>query len=122
MISFKATKAAGFLLASAGVLLHANSVLAADYVADAQTQASNLLAGVNGRDNTAEVAPAISVDHEKSVDPQDQARQLILGETNADRDANRVIGGDSSVASARAMRAAANPQDSARRMIMTVAD
>jgi hypothetical protein len=95
MISFKQRKALGFLLASAGILLHANGALAAGFAGDAQAQAS--------------------------LDPQDQARQLILGKTNADLDATRAIARNVDVTPLRRLRrVAADPQDSARRMLLAV--
>ena len=71
-----------FVLIAATILLHANSVLAAEFVRDAQMQARDLLSGtVGGRAKIVDASPAISADgHQISnLDPQEQARQLILG-------------------------------------------
>ena len=122
MISFKRRKALGFLLASAGILLHANGALAAGFTGDAQAQASDLLSGTGGRANPVHVVPAMSTDHAQAfLDPQDQARQLILGKTNADLDATRAIARDLDMTPVRGLRrVAADPQDSARRMLLAV--
>ena len=120
MISFERNKALGFLLATAGILLHANGALAAGFTGDAQAQAGDLLSGTGGRANPLHVAP--SADRAQAfVDPQDQARRLILGETNADLDANRAIAPNLDATPPRGMRrVAADPQDSARRMLLAV--
>jgi hypothetical protein len=70
------------MLASAGLLLCANGALAAEVVGDAQMQARDLLSGtVGGRAKTADVSSAIPTDvrHVRNLDPQEQARDLILG-------------------------------------------
>ena len=123
MISFKPGKALGFVLASAGILLHAHGALAADVVGDAQMQARDLLSGTTGgRSRTVQVA-AISADdaHVFNVEPQEQARQLILGKPSGHRAAGRVTGRDLEMTSVRgARRAEADPQDAARRMLRAV--
>jgi hypothetical protein len=70
------------MLASAGLLLCANGALAAEVVGDAQMQARDLLSGtVGGRPKIADVSSAIPADdrHVLNLDPQEQARDLILG-------------------------------------------
>jgi hypothetical protein len=74
------------MLASAGILLYANGALAAEFVGDAQTQAKDLLSGtVGGRARVADVSSAIRTDdrHVLNLDPQEQARDLILGKSFA---------------------------------------
>ena len=64
------------VLISAAILLHANNVLAAESVGDAQMQARDLLSGtVGGRAKTVDASPAIPADgHQTSnLDPQEQA-------------------------------------------------
>jgi hypothetical protein len=124
MISFKPSKALGFVLASAGILLHAHSALAADALGDAQMQARDLLSRtIGGRSKTVQVAAAISADdaHAFNVEPQEQARQLIVGKPSGDRVAGRVTGSDLEMTSVRGVRRAeADPQDTARRMLLGV--
>src|SRR5258706_12483800 len=78
----------GLVLTSALFSLHANTALAAEVVDDAQMQARDLLSGtVGGRAKTLDQSPTFSTDGHQasSLDPQDQARRLILGEPNAGR-------------------------------------
>jgi hypothetical protein len=119
MIPFKSIKALGIVLASAGILLHAHGALAADVTGDAQMQARDLLSGtVAGRSKTAQVAAAISADdtHASNVEPQEQARQLILGKPSGDRVADRLIGSDFEMQLA-VRRAEVDPQEAARRLL-----
>jgi hypothetical protein len=122
MISFKPTMALAFALASAGTLLHANGVLAADLIGDPQTQARDLLSGnIGGRSKSVQIAPVVSVDdaHAFSVEPLEQARQLILGKPSGDRVPGPIIGTDAKMTSARGVRRAeADPQDAARRLLL----
>jgi hypothetical protein len=70
------------MLASAGFLLCANGVLAAEIVGDAQMQASDLLSGTaDGQNTIADVSSAIPTDDRNvlNLDPQEQARDVILG-------------------------------------------
>jgi hypothetical protein len=74
------------MLASAGLLLCANGALAAEVAGDAHMQASDLMSGtVGGRPKFADVSPAASTDdrHVPTLDPQEQARELILGKNYA---------------------------------------
>ena len=122
MISFKPTMALAFALASSGTLLHANGVLAADSVGDPQTQARDLLSGnIGERSKIAQIAPVVSVDgaHAFNVEPQEQARQLILGKPSGDRVPGAIIGTDAKTTSVRGVRRAeADPQGAARRMLL----
>jgi hypothetical protein len=69
------------MLASAGFLICANGALAAEVVGDAQMQARDLLSGtVGGQPKFADVSSAPSDDRDVLyLDPQEQARDLILG-------------------------------------------
>ena len=70
------------MLASAGLLLCANGALASEVVVDAQMQARDLLSGtVGGQSKIADVSSASPADdrHALNLDPQQQARELILG-------------------------------------------
>jgi len=74
------------MLASAGLLLCANGAFAAESIGDAQMQARDLLSGtVGGEPKFAHVSSANPTDDRPAVylDPQEQARELILGENFA---------------------------------------
>src|SRR6202051_1895517 len=74
------------MLASAGLVLCANGALAAEVVGDAQMHASDLMSGtVGGRPKFADVSSAIPTDdqHVQILDPQEQARDLLLGKNFA---------------------------------------
>jgi hypothetical protein len=118
MISFKPTMALALVLASAGALLHANGVLAADSIGDPQAQARDLLSGnIGERSKSVQV---VSVDaHVFNVEPQEQARQLILGKPSGGRVAGPIIGADAKTTLVRGVgRAGADPQGAARRMVL----
>src|SRR6266436_9373346 len=77
----------GLVLISAAFLFQADNVLAAEATVDAQMQARDLLSGtVGGRAKTVDESPANPADGHQasSLDPQEQARQLILGKPKAD--------------------------------------
>ena len=101
----------GLVLSASLFLLQANHVMAAEAVGDAQTQARELLSGtVGGRTSVVDESRAIASgsDQTPSLDPQEQARQLILGKPNVGGSQRRPVDhltyGD--------------PQESARRMIL----
>ena len=74
------------MLASAGLLLCANGAFAAGVAGDAQMQAGDLLSGTVGRRPTfADASSAIPTDDRQVpyLDPQEQARTLILGKNFA---------------------------------------
>jgi hypothetical protein len=106
-----------FALLSAGLLLQSNTLFAAEIASDAQVQARDLLTGtVDGRPKIVDRSPAISNDRAQSsvVDPQEQARRLILGPPS--------VGGiaDRTATSAESERGHGygDPQELARRMIL----
>jgi hypothetical protein len=111
------------MLASAGLLLCANGALAAEVVGDAQTQARDLLSGtVGGQSKIAEVSPADDR-HALNLDPQEQARELILGK-NVDGTAHRAATLDSRTGAIpaasvqRTRRADIGGQELAERMLL----
>ena len=121
MISFKPTMALALVLASAGTLLHANGVLAADSIGDPHARARDLLSGnIAERSKSVQIASFVSVDtHVSNVEPQEQARQLILGKPSGGRVAGPIIGADAKKTSVRGVgRAEADPQGAARRMVL----
>jgi hypothetical protein len=117
-----------FVLMAAAILLHANNVLAAEFVGDAQMQARDLLSGtVGGKAKTLDASSAISAhgDQTSNLDPQDQARELILGKRTVGRVAGRRVALDSKAkvseaVPARGKRRECDAQESARRMILGI--
>jgi hypothetical protein len=117
----------GLVLISAAFLFQADNVLAAEAAGDAQMQARDLLSGtVGGRARTVDESRANSADgHQTSnLDPQEQARQLILGKPNVDGTNGRAAVLEPKVNTTQAASARsdhgtyADPQESARRMIL----
>jgi hypothetical protein len=115
------------VLISAAILLHVNNGLAADLVGDAQMRARDLLSGtVNGQAKTFDASPAIPADSHRTpnLDPQEQARQLILGKPNFGGAAGRKVAIDSKTKITPAVsvrgkrRGYSDPQKSAQRMIL----
>jgi hypothetical protein len=114
------------MLASAGLLLCANGALAAEVIGDAQMQARDLLSGtVGGRSTFADVSSAIPTDdrHVLNLDPQEQARDLILGKhfaATADQAANLDSKTDAMPAASaqRIRRAVIGSQELAQRMLL----
>jgi hypothetical protein len=89
------------MLASAGLLLCANGAFAAEVAGDAQMQARDLLSGtVGGEPKFAAASSASPTDvrHAPYLDPQEQARGLILGKNFADT-SDRAASRDSTTAS-----------------------
>jgi len=117
-----------FVPMAAAILLHANMVLAAEFVGDAQMQARDLLSGtVGGRAKIVDALPAISAHgpETSNLDPQDQARELILGDRTLGRLARRRVALDSKtkVSAALPERGKARESDAqelARRMILFI--
>lgn len=112
---------------SAAILLQAYNVQAAEMVDDAQMQARDLLSGtVNGRAQTFVPSSAIPAGAQRTpnLDPQEQARRLILGKPNVRGGARLRVAIDSKKrvtpgASARAEgRGYSDPQELAQRMIL----
>ena len=110
----------GLLLVSSLVLLQANSVLAAETAVDAQIQAGDLLSGtVGGRARIADESRAIRSDGDQTsgLDPQEQARQLILGKPSLGETHGRGVDHRASDDRGEA-RTGEDAQESARRMIL----
>src|SRR5260370_40366758 len=117
----------GLVLISAVLLFHPDNALAAESEVDAQMQARDLLSGtVAGRAKTVDESPANPADGHQasSLDPQEQARQLILGKPKADDSNGRAaaLGPKMNTAPAVSTRRTddtyEDPQESARRMIL----
>jgi hypothetical protein len=115
----------GLVLISAAFLL-GNGVLAAEAAGDAQSQARDLLSGtVDGRAKVVDQLPATEADGVRApgLDPQEQARQLILGKPISSRLNGPAAGlADTSAAPLESTqgghRTYADPQELARRMIL----
>jgi hypothetical protein len=112
---------------TAGLLLHAHGVFASDSVGDAQAQARALL-------DRPVVSRVMSIDDSTAIqakghvvprsDPQKEARALLLGKPEEGSVAQSAIAFDSTregaqSISARDGRAYTDPQESARRMILS---
>jgi hypothetical protein len=117
----------GLVLVSAAFLLHGNGVLAAEPAGDAQLQARDLLSGtVGGRARVVDASPASGPDGVRApgLDPQEQARQLILGKPISDRikEPAAALGTQANatpaVSTGGGHRTHADPQELARRMIL----
>jgi hypothetical protein len=117
----------GLALLSAVFLFQANYVFGAEFVGDAQMQARDLLSGtVGGRAKTVDASPAIPADGHRtpSLDPQEQARQLILGKPDSGGNKGRAVALEPTVNATPAASTQGNhrtypdPQESARRMIL----
>jgi hypothetical protein len=115
------------ILIAAAILLHPTNVLASEFVGGAQMQARDLLSGtVGGQAKTVDKSLPKSDDGDQTsnVDPQDQARQLILGETNFGRSNGRAMALEPKMNATPALstqgnpRTYSDPQESARRMIL----
>ena len=102
------------------------TALATGVVGDAQMQARDLLSGtVGGRSTFADVSSAIPTDdrHVLNLDPQEQARDLILGKhfaATADQAANFDSKTDATIVASvqRTDRADIDGQELARRMLL----
>jgi hypothetical protein len=115
----------GLVLFSSLFLLQANNVLAAEAVGDAQMQARDLLSGtVGGRTKIVDESRASSgSDRTSSLDPQEQARRLILGKPHVGGTGGRValeptMNATPADSTRGDHRTYADPQESARRMIL----
>jgi hypothetical protein len=83
------------MLISAGILLHATAVPAAELAGDAHMQASDLLGStVVGRAKVVDAPRAVAAGDQRAsyADPQLQARQLIMGGSEVARTADRAVG------------------------------
>jgi hypothetical protein len=116
----------GLVLISAAFLFQAENVFAAEAAVDAQMQARDLLSGtVGGRAKTIE-SPVNTADGQptSNIDPQEQARRLILGQPNVEGTHERaaVLESKANAAPAGSVRTDhgpySDPQESARRMIL----
>jgi hypothetical protein len=132
MISFIPGKTLGgrLVLISAGILLHASGALAENFAGDPQMQASDLLSGtVRGRAKIVDISNASPATpaHGRPAsnpDPQEQARRLILGESNSAGTADRAVAFDSKSKSTTVVSVQniggtyADGQESAQRMLL----
>jgi hypothetical protein len=117
-----------FVPVAAAILLHANMVLAAEFVGDAQMQARDLLSGtVGGRAKIVDAPSAIPAHgHETSnLDSQELARELILGNRTRGRLARRRVALDSKTKVSAALPERgkgreSDAQELARRMILGI--
>jgi hypothetical protein len=111
------TLARRLALLSAGLLLQSNTLFAAEVAADGQMQARDLLTGrVEGQPRVVDHSSAISSGGAKAsvVDPQEQARRLILGRSGIAGIPDRTV----TYAESERDRGYGDPQELARRMIL----
>jgi len=109
----------GMVLISAVFLLQAHNALAAESVGDAQMQARDLLSGtVGGRARTVDESPPADGRQTSSLEPQEQARQLILGKPNVNATPDPSTRGTPVLSTRGDHRTYPDPQESARRMIL----
>jgi hypothetical protein len=115
------------ILSSAAILVHTNNVLASECLGDVQMQAQDLLSGTVGRQaKTIDKSLQKSADGDQTsnVDPQDQARQLILGNANFGKRNGWAIAPQPRMNAIPVLstqgdpRTYPDPQESARRMIL----
>lgn len=107
------------LLVSAGLIFHSAAALAADAVGDAQTQARELLGGMTPSRTTVSAARSTGAASLPRVEPQEQARRLILGIQSFDRTAAFVrLARIAGVNEHRDRRAPTDAQALAQRMIL----
>jgi hypothetical protein len=108
----------GLMLISAAFLLHATNGLAAEFVGDAQMQAGDLLSGTSGGRPKIIESRTIPEDSNATsrLDPQEQARQFILGKPKLGVVTGRKLG----AVTGRTIdhRADEDAQELARRMIL----
>jgi hypothetical protein len=110
------TIAAQLALLSTGLVLHSNPLFAAETYGDAQLQAKDLLSHTVSPLSKTDDQPRTQV----SLDAQEQARQLILGNTRGavvTEDAFAPATDDANVDS-KAAQVYTDPRESARRMIL----
>jgi hypothetical protein len=112
-------------LISAVLLLHSNTLLAAEFAADPQSQARDLLSGAVGdRSTTTDKSIAGTTDGYATpiVDAQEQARQMILGTPTRGANDRVIRAGNSKELRAQSAighrLTHADPQESAQRMIL----
>jgi hypothetical protein len=126
MISLNLSKSLSrpLLLASAALLLHSGGALAADLAGDAQRQARDLLSGTTASPPTAVAESNVVADggaYPSALDPQEQARQVILGTRSFGAKPRVTTAPDTKTTSPSglvARRADADAQEQARRMIL----
>jgi hypothetical protein len=125
-LNLRKTLSRPLLLLSAAFLLHTNGAGAADREGDAQTQAREVLSGTTaGRSAAAQSSTLPDSDASRpALDPQEQARELILGTQRVGGDAETAAAPYSKATSPAGVigrgdrRARADAQEMARRVIL----
>jgi hypothetical protein len=115
------TLAHRWVLISAGILLFANGAIAGQPVGDAQQQARDLLSGAaNGLAGSKDKLPAVAADGHSSgdLDPQEQARQMILGTAHYGSAAGTAVASTPAVPARTNHRTYSDPQERARRLLL----
>jgi hypothetical protein len=115
------TLAHRWVLISAGILLYANGAIAGQPVGDAQQQARDLLSSTaNGLAGSIDKLPAVAADgHSRGdLDPQEQARQMILGTAHYGSVAGTAVASTPAVPARTNHRTYSDPQERARRLLL----
>jgi hypothetical protein len=118
------TLAHRWVLISAGILLCANGAIAGPPAGDAQQQARDLLSGTaNGLAGSIDKLPAVVADgHSRGDhDPQEQARQMILGTASYGSVAGTAVASTPAVPARTNHRTYSDPQERARRLLLAQA-
>jgi hypothetical protein len=113
-------KSLGLISIAAAVLLGANGAFAAESAVDAQTQARALLSGTVAGVKAVNLSPAAEGNGRQAfnADPQEQARQLILGNPGRADITHRAIAEDVKMTSVRE-QPRTESQESARRLLLS---
>jgi hypothetical protein len=115
------TSAHRWVLISAGILLYAHGVLAAPPVGDAQQQARDLLLGTtNGLARPIAKFPTVATDGHSTayLDPQEQARQIILGTSHRGSVVAGAAASTPAVSTRSNHQTYSDPQETARRLLL----
>lgn len=121
MISLNFAKTLGrpIMLVSAGLIFHSAAALAANSIGDSQTHARELLGGMTLSRTTVSAARSTGAASLPRVEPQEQARRLILGIQSSDRTAAFVrLARTARVNGNRVRRAPTDAQVLAKQMIL----
>lgn len=120
-LTFTKTLAHRWVLISAGILLYANGAIAGQWAGDAQRQARDLLfSTANGLAGSIDKTPVVAAyGHSRGdLDPQEQARQMILGTARHDSVAGTAVASTPAVPARTNHRTYSDPQERARPLLL----
>lgn len=123
--TFTKTLARRWVLISAGILLYANGAIAGQPAGDAQQQARDLLSGTatNGLAGSMDKLSVVAAESHSRGDrnPQEQARQMILGTAHYGSVAGTAVASTPAVPARTNHRTYSDPQERARRLLLAQA-